>query len=88
MSREFMAERAAAPFLSRRLDDVYRMLRAVNPKVKNFSMIMRDDGDDVQTRIIPLSDEEAEVAFSLSDDLVSYAVATDEEHRVIEEEKM
>ena len=87
MNRKFLVHRTVAPRLSELFSESFELLKNVNPRAKNFAVLIRDEGDEITTRILPLTERAIAELFNISDDKVSYIAHTDEDSEFIKGEE-
>ena len=87
MNRKFLAHRTVAPRLSELFNEAYDLLKAATPGVKNFTVLIHDNGEEIQTRIIPMMNEHMADIFEASESSVKYVAHTDENSNFIKGEE-
>lgn len=87
MKGKFLVHRTVAPRLSELLSETHSLLKIVHPNTKNFAVLIRDDGGEIKTRVLPLTDRAMGELYEISNDKVSYTVHTDENSNFISGEE-
>ena len=87
MNRKFLVHRTVAPRLSELFSETYELLKTVHPEAKNFAVLIRDEGDEIKTRILPMTERAITELLDISDDKVSYIVHTDGDSNFIKGEE-
>ena len=87
MKGKFLVHRTVAPRLSELLGEVHSLLKIVHPNIKNFAVLIRDDGGEIKTRILPLTDHSMGELYEVSDEKVRYIAHTDENSNFIRGEE-
>lgn len=88
MKGKHLVHRTIAPRVSGPLDEVYSLLKMATPEVKNFTILIRDNGGEIQTRIIPMSDKCMADIFEVSENSVKYIAHTDEDNNFVRGEEV
>ena len=87
MKGKFLAHRTVAPRLSELLSETFTLLKKVYPDIRNFAVLIHDDGEEIKTRVMPLTDNEMGELYEASDDKVRYVAHTDENSNFIKGEE-
>ncbi len=87
MNRKFLIHRTIAPHLSELFNEIYDSLTTVHPGVKNFAILLHDCGDNIQTRILPLTEKAMKDMADATEGKVKYVAYTDEESNFIKGEE-
>lgn len=87
MKGKFLAHRTVAPLLSELLDEVYDLLKMTAPGVTDFSVLIRDDGEEIQTRIIPMTPKDMDDIFETTQETIKYIAHTDKDNNFIKGEE-
>ncbi len=88
MNRKHLVHRTIAPRMSELLDEVYDLLKMATPESKNFTVLIRDNGGEIQTRIIPMGDKSMADIFEVSETSVKYIAHTDEDNNFVKGEEV
>lgn len=80
MKGKFLVHRTIAPRLSELLSELHSVLTIVHPNTKNFAVLIHDDGEEIKTRVLPLTDHAMDELYEVSNDKITYTAYTDGEH--------
>ena len=87
MRGKFLIHRTVAPRLSELLDEVYDLLKVVNSDAHNFTILIRDNGEEIQTRVFPMDSKDMEELFDTINHSIKYVAHTDENSNFIRGEE-
>lgn len=88
MNRKHLVHRTIAPRMSELLSEVYDLLKMTTPEAKHFSVLFYDNGAEIQTRIIPMGDEDMKEIFDVTKKSVRYIAHTDEDNNFVKGEEV
>lgn len=88
MNRKHLIHRTIAPRLSELFNEGYDLLKMVNPEAKHFAVLFYDDGEEIKTRIVPMSDEDMKEVFDVTQKSVRYIAHTDENSNFVKGEEL
>lgn len=87
MKGKFLAHRTVAPRLSELFNEAYKLLKMTNPGTTDFSVLIRDDGKEIQTRIIPMMSKDMDDIFKVTQETIEYIAHTDDDNNFISGEE-
>lgn len=87
MKGKFLAHRTVAPRLSELFNEAYEILKMTNPEATDFSVLIRDNGKEIQTRIVPMTSKDMDDIFEVTQGTIGYIAHTDESNNFISGEE-
>ena len=87
MNRKHLVHRTIAPRLSELLNEAYDLLKMATPEAIHFAVLFYDNGEEIQTRIIPMGDGDVKEIFDVTEKTVRYIAHTDEDNNFVRGEE-
>lgn len=78
MNRKFLVHRTVAPHLSELFNELYDALVLVNPNTDNFAVLIHNGGDEIQARVMPMSEKAMGELIGVSNNKIKYVAHVDE----------
>ena len=80
MKRKFLVHRTIAPRLSELFNEIYDLLKMATPGATDFSVLIHNDGKEIQTRIVPMMPKDMDDIFKATQETVKYIAHTDKDN--------
>lgn len=88
MKGKFLTHRTVAPRLSELFNEAYSLLKMTTPGTTDFSVLIRDDGKEIQTRIVLMTPRDMDDIFKVTQETVEYIAHTDENNNFTKGEEV